>query len=553
MATGEDTTLLHNSRVKKQAGPTVSRGKKKAVVVTSLIVIAVLTLFIHWIDQSAYGPGKSHRSSSNKKNLIFFVTDGMGPASLSLTRSFRQYVDGLPINDTLQLDRHLIGSSRTRSSDSLVTDSAAGATAFSCGLKSYNGAIGVDQFKSPCGTILEAAKLEGLLTGLVVTTRITDATPASFSAHADYRIQEDLIALHQIGEYPLGPVVDLIIGGGRTHFYPKSDPGFGSRTDGRNLIKEVQKRGWQYVSDRAEFDALQLGKNVSLPLLALLADNDIPFDLDRDEKVYPSLEEQTMTALTALSEATRDSDKGFFLLVEGSRIDHAGHQNDPSAQVREVLAFDKAFAAAMEFADNSDVETILISTSDHETGGLVTARQVTKEYPDYLWKPEVLGNSSYSGEYAKRKILNYHADDKLDFVRHEVLERDLGITDYTEEDVAELASLKDSEAIQYKINDMISFRAQIGWTTHGHSAVDVNIYAYANEKNAWYDILDHLQGNHENTEIGQYMAKYLGLDLGSVTEKVNKTKHSPDMAVKELGTSEVYDENYHKLIDLQGL
>jgi alkaline phosphatase len=98
----------------------------------------------------------------------------MGPTSLELTRSYRQFVDGLPWGDTLTLDKHLIGTSRTRSSSSLVTDSAAGATAFSCGLKSYNGAISVLPDGSPCGTVLEAAKKAGYMTGLVVTTRITE-------------------------------------------------------------------------------------------------------------------------------------------------------------------------------------------------------------------------------------------------------------------------------------------------------------------------------------------------------------------------------------------
>ena len=98
----------------------------------------------------------------------------MGPTSLSMTRSFRQYTEGLPINDVLTLDKHFIGSSRTRSSNSLVTDSAAGATAFGCALKSYNGAIAVLPDGSACGTVLEAAKLAGYMTGLVVTTRITE-------------------------------------------------------------------------------------------------------------------------------------------------------------------------------------------------------------------------------------------------------------------------------------------------------------------------------------------------------------------------------------------
>ena len=123
-------------------------------------------------DPSAGGPYHlPNIKKPTKRNLIFMVSDGMGPASLSLTRSFRQFTSSLPIDDVLTLDRHFWGTSRTRSTNSLVTDSAAGATAFSCGRKSYNGAIGMLPGHRPCGTVLEAAKKAGFKTGLVVTAR----------------------------------------------------------------------------------------------------------------------------------------------------------------------------------------------------------------------------------------------------------------------------------------------------------------------------------------------------------------------------------------------
>ncbi|SCU88222.1 LAFA_0E11408g1_1 [Lachancea sp. 'fantastica'] len=483
----------------------------------------------------------------SKKNVIFFVTDGMGPASLSMTRSFRQFTQNLTRDDVLVLDHHLVGSSRTMSSSSLITDSAAGATAFSCALKSYNGAIGVDPSKQPCGTILEAAKLEGYHTGLVVTTRITDATPAAFSSHVDYRFQEDLIAQHQLGDYPLGRMVDLIIGGGRTHFYSAEDAVYGSRGsrgDGRNLIKEAIEDGWSYVGNRKEFDSLENGYNVSLPLLALMADYDIPFEVDRDDAEYPSLEEQAMTAVNALTEATKDSDKGFFLLVEGSRIDHAGHQNDPAAQVREVLAFDKAFEAVLKYAAESNVETILISTSDHETGGLVTAKQISKAYPEYAWYPKVLSESQHSGEYLSKKLLRYDGKSKAEFIEKTIFEEHMGIFDYSKDDTDELLKLTSMEELNDKLNGMISTRAQIGWTTHGHSAVDVNIYAYANRQKTWFNLLNELRGNHENTDIGQFMVDYMNLDLQKVTDLIRKTKHSPN--VYAAGSINYETDDYHR-------
>lgn len=303
------------------------------------------------------------------------VSDGMGPASLSLTRSYRQLVEGREYDETLTLDKHFWGSSRTRSSDRLVTDSAAGATAFSCGQKSYNGAISVLPDFSPCGSVLEAAKKAGYKTGLVVTTDITDATPACFASHVDIREKENEIALQEIGEGALGRVVDLMLGGGRCHFLPNSSSG-SCREDDIDVSKIAQdKHGWIYADSRAGFDAMSGGENVTLPTLGLFASTDVPFEIDRRNMadVYPSLSEMATTALRALELATRDSEQGFFLMIEGSRIDHAGHFNDPASQVREVLEYDKTFKAVLDFIENSETEGMLVGTSDHETGGLATA------------------------------------------------------------------------------------------------------------------------------------------------------------------------------------
>lgn len=456
-----------------------------------------------------------------KKNVIFMVSDGMGPASVNLARTFRQYRDELPRDDILTLDRHFVGHSRTMSSDSFITDSAAGATAFSCGRKSYNGAISVLPNHKPCGTVLEAAKLQGYKTGLVVTTRITDATPACFSAHVNNRGEEDLIAEQQIGDYRLGRMVDLMIGGGRCHYLPRSVKG-GCRHDSRNLVQEAVKNGWNYVGDMAGFQSLDAGENVTLPLLGLLAPTDIPFDLDRERSVYPSLEESARTALRALEKATEESDEGFFLMIEGSRIDHAGHSNDPAAQVREVLAYDEAFRAAVEFAKQSDTETVVVSTSDHETGGVTVARQVGRHYPAYVWRPEVLLNATHSGEYLAGKLKHHKTDGKKElqnFIKHEIVEQGLGIYNYNDKEIDQLVRHK--KGAQDIIVNMVSKRSQTGFTTHGHSAVDVNVYAFS--KHGETDVL---RGSNENTDVGAFIQSFLNLDLDKVTQKLEGIKTS---------------------------
>lgn len=344
-------------------------------------VVATITVIVFAVLFQKTAAGSKHGSATptGKRNLIFMVSDGMGPTSLSLTRSFMQLQNGAPFGEQLVIDQHLIGQSRTRSSSSLITDSAAGATAFSCAQKSYNGAISVTPDHEACGTVLEAAKKAGYMTGLVVTTRITDATPACFAAHVNMRSEEDRIAEQMVGDYPLGRVVDLMFGGGRCHFLPNSTGEASCRADDKDVVGMAKKEGYSYISDRAGFDNLKGGAGLQLPMLGLFADTDIPYELDRrnENDIYPSLQEMAETAMKALSDATRDSDKGFFLMIEGSRIDHAGHHNDPAAQVHEVLAYDRAFTSVLDFIKKESTQSVMVSTSDHETGGLATARRTT--------------------------------------------------------------------------------------------------------------------------------------------------------------------------------
>jgi alkaline phosphatase len=491
-------------------------------------VVALAVVFQHdrQIKPNNGGWGEDGKPSG-KRNMIFMVSDGMGPTSLALTRSYRQYVDGLPIDDVLVLDKHIIGTSRTRSSSSLVTDSAAGATAFSCGFKSYNGAISVLPDHTPCGTVLEAAKKAGYMTGLVVTTRITDATPACFAAHANRREYEDLIAEQMIGHYPLGRTVDVMIGGGRCHFLPNTTEG-SCRADSKDVVAMARKNGFHYFDSRKEFDELASSGNVKLPLLGLVASTDIPYEIDRAHvsDVYPSEAEMAKLALEALSAATKDSDKGFFIMIEGSRIDHAGHGNDPAAQVHEVLAHDSAFSTVLDFLDKDTTPGILVSTSDHETGGLATARQLGKEYPHYYWFPSVLANATHSAEYAARKWADYLSsemavaasrDEKKSVVKS-IISDDLGIADYASDEVSAIIDAEPIWPPSYLFADMISRRAQVGWSTHGHSGVDVNIYASAPEH------APGLIGNHENIEVGRFLADYLGVDVEAVTKEL-RSKH----------------------------
>lgn len=507
-----------------------SRFREVGLFLWALFATAIVIVLAVWAQHNHQTKSK-HDAPAGKRNLVFMVSDGMGPASLSLTRSYRQYVEGLPIDDVLVLDQHFWGSSRTRSSNSLVTDSAAGATAFSCGKKSYNGAVGVTPDYEPCGTVLEAAKRAGYHTGLVVTTDIVDATPASFSAHVVMRLLEDEIALQQIGEGVLGRQVDLMLGGGRCFFLPNSTEG-SCRADDVDVVKIAkEKHGWGYTDNRQGFDALKGGDNVDLPFFGLFAATDFPFVIDRENHtdIYPTLVEMAKTALRALEKATADSDKGFFLMIEGSRIDHAGHYNDPAAQVREVLEYDATFKAVLDFIEESDTETVLVATSDHETGGLGTAITKPGHLPRYNWYPKALAKAKSSTEYLALKYLEHlstlHPSTSKDtlkkWINEELIISGLGITDATDVELSLIAQQPVNALVT--MCDMISLRAHVGWSTHGHTAVDVNIYSSGGPGT------EKLRGNVENIEIGKFLREYLEVDLEEITEELKEKMEKPDI------------------------
>ncbi|KAF8949637.1 hypothetical protein BGZ52_005325, partial [Haplosporangium bisporale] len=458
---------------------------------------------------------------SRSRNVIMMISDGFGPASQTYGRSYWQYTKNYTIGTLTPLDKMLVGTSRTRSSDSLVTDSAAGATAFSCALKTNNAAIGVDEAGVPCGTILEAAHALGMLTGLVVTSRVTHATPAAFSAHVVHRDMEETIAEHQIGDYILGRQVDLMLGGGRCFFLPNTTAG-GCRTDGRNLIKESENFGWKHVMlNKREFEE-KSEPYLPLPALGLFHADHMNYEIDRDKSdksQEPRLKDMAAAALKSLKENS-GTNKGFFLMIEGSRIDMGAHNNDPVAHAHEILEYYETVKVVRDFVQ-SNPDTIVISTSDHETGGFTLGFQEDPHtYPEYLWKPEVIERAKRSTEVLTRDLFAYQGKNRRSFVRSEILGQGLGISDPTEDELSFLSSTNEDGTPAPLPTDILAFlghaisrRATLGWTTMGHTGVDVNLYA-AGER------IENLRGNHENTYIGEFMSEFLKVDLDVITRKL---------------------------------
>ncbi|WP_439184989.1 alkaline phosphatase [Carboxylicivirga taeanensis] len=276
------------------------------------------------------------RFKKRPRNIILFIGDGMGVA---------QVFAGITANNGLNIEQMpFVGFSKTQSADNYVTDSAAGGTALSTGTRTYNGAIGVDENGEKLTTILEYAERNGKSTGLVSTSAITHATPASFIAHQPKRSMYEEIAADF-----LKTDIDVFIGGG-ADFFTK-------RADGRNLVLELNQKGYNVGYEVDEVENYTEGK---LAVLTAVGHN--PGYRDRGEMLTKS----TSKAIEILSNGSR---KGFFLMVEGSQIDWGGHQNDASYVTGEVLDLDKALAEALKFA-MEDRRTLVVVTADHETGGM---------------------------------------------------------------------------------------------------------------------------------------------------------------------------------------
>ncbi len=276
------------------------------------------------------------------KNVILLIADGTGIAQITSGQYAIVGSDGY-----LNIQRlPITGITRTKSANSLVTDSAAGATAYSCGEKTDNGMIAYMPDGRSCKTLLEFAEEMGLSTGLVATSTITHATPASFAAHVKSRSMQDVIA----AQY-LDADVEVLLGGGYEYFIPQTTEG-SSRKDDRNLIDEFTAIGYDFV-DNAE----DMADNKSEKILGLFS--------SMGKNRTPTLAQMTDKALSNLS----TNEKGFFLMVEGSQIDWGGHENDSEYVIREMRDFDAAVKSALDFAEK-DGETLVVITADHETGGM---------------------------------------------------------------------------------------------------------------------------------------------------------------------------------------
>lgn len=303
---------------------------------------------------------RQHEDASGKpKNIVFMVTDGMSAGVPALAEAYSHLLRGTGTHfNQLMIDPNAThGFFDMASLNSLVTDSAAAASAWGSGSRLFNGAVNMLPGGRPLTPIIPLARQRGYATGLVTTTRITHATPAGFAAVAPSRDLEDDIAAQYLD------IVDVLLGGGLKHFDPEK------RTDKRDLTRAFRQAGYNVCRWRDELLAADKRGRV----LGLFHHDHLPYSLDQRhdpklQKQVPTLAEMTAAALETLSR----SDGGFLLQVEGGRIDHAAHDNDGAGLLHDQLEFDVALGVVREFA-SAHHETLVVVTTDHGTGnpGLV--------------------------------------------------------------------------------------------------------------------------------------------------------------------------------------
>ena len=413
--------------------------------------------------------------------VVMLVGDGLGFSQIALARyasrarGERLAFEAMPVT----------GLVSTWSASNVVTDSGAAATAFAAGVKTDNRFLGLDPARRPVRTLGEAAKEAGWRVGYVTTTRITHATPACFYAHHGDRYDEQTVAAQL-----LDADVDVALGGGLASFLPTLEGG--TRTDGRDLVAEARSRGIE-VQTRPETPHWDGNGR----LLGLYARSHLAYELD-DRNLPPERRDPTLATLARVAlDGLSRSGQPFFLMIEGGRIDHAGHDFDAAGLVAETLRFDEATASVLAWADEHP-EALVLLTADHATGGLAINDHAH-------W--DALAKRSASISWLTSQIRNAGAGVEL-------LAERTGEATWSEDEVRAVREAFDSYEANRRLGRMLAERDGFTWSakvtdddTHGHTGEDVPLYATGRSAAQFGGVLD-------NAEIAQRLARLLDWRIG---------------------------------------
>ncbi|MFL0403902.1 alkaline phosphatase [Bacillus nitratireducens] len=458
------------------------------------------------------------KSGKQPKNVIFMVIDGTSSSATTLARWYK----GSP----LALDQIVSGGVRTYSAESAITDSAPAATALATGNKSNSGYVGVlpsvvnspglEPMKEECkfrpvANVLEGAKRSGRATGIIATSEIQHATPASFSAHHANRKNFEVL-----GEQQVYQNIEVVLGGGKAALLPMTSNGI--RKDNEDLVKVIQDKGYDFVETK---DALLNSK--SNKIWGSFSNTALAFDMDRKitNPKQPTLSQMTSKAIQTLS---KDKD-GFFLFVEGSKADWAAHANDPIGMISDVLAFDNAVTEALKFA-KKDGNTMVIALADHGNSGIsIGNSNTTKGY-------DTTPVSAYIDPLKKAKMTLEGATNKLkdDLSNIKEVAALYGLDNLTNDEREKLKTANKKTNVGPILTKLLANRANIGFTTGGHTGEDVFLYSYGPQKP---------YGLVQNTDIAKIMAKAMGFQLEEITKKLFL---DAETSFKQIGANVMIDK-----------
>lgn len=431
------------------------------------------------------------------KYVFLFIGDGMSSPQRKVAEEFsvKSGLGRLAMNHFPKQ-----ASTVTKSSNSIVTDSAAAATAIACGVRTVNGALGVTSDGKRVKSVAEIAKERGMKVGMISTVAVIHATPAGFYAHRKSRGQHYEIALD-------------LIASGFNHFAGAGV--FGRQDDRRNpayrgnIFELAEKAGYKVVFNRKGWTDLRPEEKS----WSVFGEHSVGYDIDSDGK-YPKLDEMLAKCIELL-----DNPRGFFIMCEGGMIDYAGHANDAATNVRDTLALDNAVKVAVRFLERRPEETLIIVTGDHETGGMSMGFAGTGSRFDIelLAKQKIsvgafssivkrmLKERNVSFEDMKPLVSRYFGLETLlpqeEKILAEAFAKDLASSRAKVEDTTHYMARR-RYVFAAAVKNVLNARAGVGWSTGSHTALPTLTTA----KGAGEDILE---GMTENVDIGVRLKRLL--------------------------------------------
>jgi alkaline phosphatase len=475
---------------------------KLSLVFTSLVFISFTALAI---DK---GSGPEPRA----KFVFLFIGDGMGQAQVNLTQAYLSSLEGH--NDFKELtftEFPQTGFVSTYANNRLITCSAAAGTALATGHKTNIDRISMDpEGKEPFTSIAETAKEKGFKIGIITTVSIDHATPAVFYAH-----QPDRDMYFEIGVDLTNSDFDYFAGGG----FKKPTDSLGGKLV--NLVDLAAEKGYKVVNTREAFDQLKPGDGKTLVLSPRpAAEAAVPYALDMNP------EDLTLADFTARAINLLSNDHGFFMMIEGGKIDWACHDNDAATTLQEVISMDKAIENAYSFYQKHPDETLIIVTADHETGGLSLGNSKTKYDSRFdLLKYQKSSMEELSKIVAQFRV-NKSGNPQADFDRMmKIVETDIGLNS---EKNGTLLTAEEIDALRKKFNEsvygtgaesgtygayekfipaaisLLAEKSGVNWGTGSHTCVNVPVYAIGAGA-------EKFSGNLDNTDIPRIIGELMGV------------------------------------------